>query len=160
MGALTAGQPQALVVNVGGEDWDVTTFTGSYDANTSIFATAGNGGVMPWWGDSSLANQFTIAVGNGLGLPNVEGPETFGPYFGRDFRSTPLSGVFFSLFDGADLLAGSVSGLANHPWAQATHVPVSYPLPVLGAAAAFGFSRKLMKRSNGCTNATSRTHIL
>jgi hypothetical protein len=152
-------------VNVGGEDWDVTTLTGSYDANTSKFATAGNGEVMPWWGDRSLANQFTIAVGNGLGLPNVAGPETFGPCFGRDFTSTPLSGVFFSLFDGAVLRAGSGSRLASYTWAQAisftpTPVPAPYPLPVLGAAAAFGFSRKLRKRINGCTNATSRTHIL
>jgi len=30
VGALTAGQAQAVVVNVDGQDWDVTTFSGGY----------------------------------------------------------------------------------------------------------------------------------
>jgi len=34
MGILTAGQAHALVVNVGGQNWDVTYFTGTYNENT------------------------------------------------------------------------------------------------------------------------------
>jgi hypothetical protein len=48
-GVLTTGQAQALVVNVGGHDWDVSTFTGTNNDNASKFATAANCGVMPWW---------------------------------------------------------------------------------------------------------------
>ena len=64
LGVLTSGRAQALVVNVpglpyvghgfGGDDtfagglYNVTTFTGSYNDNSSKFATAANGGVIPW----------------------------------------------------------------------------------------------------------------
>lgn len=47
-GALAAGQAQAVVVNVNSQDWNVTTFTGSYNANISKFALPSSGGVMPW----------------------------------------------------------------------------------------------------------------
>ena len=56
MGVLTAGQAQAFVVTVNSLQYDVTTFNGTYNANTSQFATAANGGVMPWWGSISLAS--------------------------------------------------------------------------------------------------------
>jgi hypothetical protein len=36
--SLSPGSAQAFVVTVGGLQYDVTTFTGSYDANTSNFA--------------------------------------------------------------------------------------------------------------------------
>ena len=54
MGALGAGEAQAVIVNVEGQDWDVTTFTGSYNENESRF----NIGEMPWWGNESLASLF------------------------------------------------------------------------------------------------------
>ena len=82
MGALSAGQAQALVVNVGGQDWDVTTFSWSYEQNTAKFNTANNGGVMPWWFDQGLALDFASAVGSDLGFPN----DPIGPYF--VFRAT------------------------------------------------------------------------
>ena len=43
VGALTAGQAQAIIVNVNGLDYNVTTFTGTYNDNPSKFATAANG---------------------------------------------------------------------------------------------------------------------
>jgi hypothetical protein len=67
LGALTAGQAQAVVVNVNGLDYDVTTFTGTYNDNPSKFATPANGGVMPWWGNSSLAYGLALALGSSLG---------------------------------------------------------------------------------------------
>lgn len=69
MGVLSAGQAQALVVNVGGQDLDVTIFTGTYKTNTSKFATAANGGVMPWWGSQALASVFALLVGKQLPTP-------------------------------------------------------------------------------------------
>ncbi len=68
--SLSPGSAQAFVVNVGGQDWDVSTFTGTYDANTSKFALPANGGVMPWWGSRVLVSQFTSSVGSNFGLPN------------------------------------------------------------------------------------------
>jgi hypothetical protein len=48
--SLSPGSAQAYVVTVGGVQYDVTTFTGTYNDNISKFETAANGGVMPWWG--------------------------------------------------------------------------------------------------------------
>jgi len=88
LGVLTTGQAQAFVVTVGGVQYDVTTFTGSYNDHKSKFAQT-PGGVMPWWGDSSLATQFSNALGYSLGKPNSIETEPagsptnvdVGPYF-------------------------------------------------------------------------------
>jgi hypothetical protein len=45
--SLSPGSAQAFVVTVGGTQYDVTTFTGSYNSDTNKFETAANGGVMP-----------------------------------------------------------------------------------------------------------------
>ena len=150
MGVLTAGQAQAFVVTVNSLKYDVTTFNGTYNANTSQFATAANGGVMPWWGNSSLATQFATQVGSNLGLPNQVGPSNFGPYFGYKIVSTTVVEAP-SFLTGAGVVPSSVSGLTTTvTWAKASLVaqpaPVPGPLPALGAAAAFGFSRQLRKR--------------
>jgi hypothetical protein len=68
--SLSPGSAQAIVVNVGGVQYDVTTFNGSYNDNTSKFALPPAPGVMPWWGSQSLAQQFAAALGGNLGLPN------------------------------------------------------------------------------------------
>ena len=48
VGALTAGQAQALVMNVSGYGyWNVTTFEGSFYNNTTQFALPADDGVMP-----------------------------------------------------------------------------------------------------------------
>jgi len=70
---MTAGQARAAIVTVGGQDWDMTTFTGAYNGNTAKFQTAANGGVMPWWGSESLAGEFATTVSNSLGFPNLGG---------------------------------------------------------------------------------------
>jgi len=163
MGVLTAGKAQAFVVNVGGQDWDVTTFTGSYNANSSQFATAANGGVMPWWGDSSLASQFATQVGTNLGLPN---PIPNGGFFGPGFayQTSPFVN-YFQRFGNVATILNAINLSNQNAWAQATLVtpppaPVPSPLPALGAAAAFGYSRKLRSRIKGRTNTVSSTYSL
>jgi hypothetical protein len=147
---LTAGEANALVVNVGGQDYNVTTFTGSYIDNISKFATAANGGVMPWWGSQSTADSFTSAVNTGLGLPNGLG--LYGPLFG--YAPSRPDGIRYVYWDSA---LSSVSPTAStsidntRTWAQATPAAPSSPaapspLPIFGAAAAFGASRQLRKR--------------
>jgi hypothetical protein len=165
MGVLTAGQAQALVVNVGGQDWDVTTFTGSYNGNSSKFATPANGGIMPWWNNNTLAQQFATAVAASFGDP--------GPQFGYEIIS--LGFPIFSnaiatwFYDSANpnlKTQGSFFLTASHLYAAATVVtpapaaPVPGPLPAIGAAAAFGFSRRLRKRIKASTNAIPNTFIL
>ena len=55
-----ASPANTCLVTVGGVQYDVATFTGTYNANISKFETAANGGVMPWWGDSTMAQAFAV----------------------------------------------------------------------------------------------------
>ena len=142
MGVLGAGQAQALVVNVNGQNWNVTTFTGTYNANTSKFNTAANGGMMPWWGNLTLADSFALAVGGSLGLPIFD---VLGPMFGTSTTGQVQTRLFNSNTNAITSLNQNFA--SSSTWAQAELVPpVPGPIPALGAAAAFGFSRKLRKR--------------
>jgi hypothetical protein len=146
--SLSPGSAQAFVVTVGGVQYDVTTFTGSYNSDTNKFETAANGGVMPWWGSDSLAEAFAYEVGLEMGLPNYS--NTHGPLFAWRFRLQDAA------IDNCYYISGTTGcGIANssipYVYAQATpyappSTPVPGPLPLFGAAAAFGFSRKLRKR--------------
>ena len=165
MGVLTTGQAQAIVVTVGGVQYDVTTFTGTYNANTSKFAQT-PGGVMPWWGDSSLATQFSNALGYSLGAPNsittlsAGSPMNMnvGPYFAYN---SIVDKITFLLTDKAATyhpnpspLIFSVDLNSSVTWAQVAPKTsaVPGPVPAIGAFAAFGFSRKLRKRIKLSTN--------
>ena len=145
--SLSPGSAQAYVVTVGGVQYDVTTFTGSYSANTSKFALPPAPGVMPWWGSQSLASQFALAVAGGLGFPN--NAPTVGPFFGFVNDGEAVIAQAFSPSLGGSGLTGAGAGYGvTRTWAQATlyTAPAPGPLPLFGAAAAFGFSRKLRKR--------------
>ena len=164
MGVLTAGQAQAFVVTVGGQDWDVTTFTGNYNVNTSKFGLPPAPGVMPWWGSFSLAREFALATRENLGSP----PQTQGhnaPFFGyeQDVNVPNLTWVY-SYFSGGPFPINADPITDEPTWAQATLLtppaaPVPGPLPALGVAAAFGFSRKLRKRIK-INNGSSATFTL
>lgn len=162
-GVLYTGQAQALELTIGGTKWLITTFTGTYNDNASKFNLSVNGGVMPWWGNTTLANAFATAVNTQLGSPNpvaglggTGGPGS--PYFawitnaGNVFpNSVGLN--FWIPAGGTSSGGGPVPGLktinvsmaTSYVWAQATPA-VPGPLPLLGAFAAFSTSRQLRKR--------------
>jgi hypothetical protein len=171
MGVLTAGQAQALVVNVPGYgSWDVTTFTGTYNANVSKFATADNGGVMPWWGNADLATSFALRVNHSLSSmrPLEYNGNLVGPLFAHKISAANLGDtpgpqayvkVGFRLYSE---FYQSTGNLLDVTWAQAVayQAPASSvpgPLPALGAAAAFGFSRQLRRRIKQSTNPVSNS---
>lgn len=117
---------------------------------------------MPWWGDQAAANIFAVASGPGLG-PVFD---NLGPFFAWELDDSVPSFVFVSMdafcngapcfgsYGSADTAfsfvpsgpAGSPDASGVFPWATATAVPG--PLPILGAAAALGYSSKLRKRIN------------
>ena len=68
--SLSPGSAQAFVVTVNSVQYDVTTFTGSYDGNISKFSPPPAPGVMPWWNNSNLAIDFATALGSLAGYPN------------------------------------------------------------------------------------------
>ncbi len=150
LGTLAAGHAQAYVVTVGGVQYDVTTFTGTYNANTSKFALPPAPGVMPWWGNQALASSFATAVGANLGTPNSYSSNTSGPVFAYTQSIGLVDGVNWCtancMSNPDDYYASAAESLV---YAQATPLytaPVPAPLPLFGAAAAFGFSRQLRKR--------------
>jgi len=151
--SLSPGSAQAYVVTVGGVQYDVTTFTGTYNANDSKFALPANGGVMPWWGNFLTANQFASAVAAALGAPNFSG--NYGPIFADSFSAGIPDAELPPQVSGRTyrIPSGPVQNAVPAPdavvtYAQATlyTAPAPGPLPLFGAAAAFGFSRKLRKR--------------
>jgi len=174
VGVLTAGPAQALAVkvNVGGQNWVVTTFTGSYNNNKTKFALPSSpGGVMPWWGSESLASQFASAVGHSLGTQVFEGIAAvnrgkIGSFFGYDASIDDTKLYFdysFALKDGTFEVrqnSGRNLGIENTKWAQGTLAPAPGPLPALGAAAAFGLSRKLRSRIKKSDKSASSTYTL
>ena len=150
--SLSPGSAQAYVVTVGGVQYDVTTFTGTYNANASKFALPANGGVMPWWGNRSLVEEFANAVAGGLGYESGLGPAFAIQYAYAD-------NTYFTLWapqscgSGCgeyDFIFQNVEPSSVYRWAQVAPTlytaPAPGPLPLFGAAAAFGFSRKLRKR--------------
>jgi hypothetical protein len=143
--SLSPGSAQAFVVTVGGAQFDVTTFSGRYNDNSSKFETAASGGVMPWWGNSTMAYDFATAIGTSLGI-YAENPG--GPLFAYDVQSLNNYYWFSRADDSFNIVNGYIGNDQVRDYAEATPLaaPVPGPLPLFGAAAAFGFSRKLRKR--------------
>jgi hypothetical protein len=142
----------------GGVNYDVTTFgPDSYDNNISKFALPANGGVMPWWNDRTLAGDFAVALGTSLGLPN---PNSNGPYFAYDSPSFIVSSQYRDANSGGG--RNDLKSDLTITWAQVVPVsaPVPGPMPAFGAAAAFGFSRKLRNRINASKGDSSRATTL
>jgi hypothetical protein len=146
-------------VNIGGQFYEVT-YTNSpiaYVGNQALFQTPANGGSMPWWGSASLSQEFASAVAASLGVINDltgSGEAQVGPTFPY-YYSGPLSAYFWyqpslsviSDQDNNDFISDADALF----YATASAVPGSPsaapgPLPLFGAAAAFGMSRRLRKR--------------
>lgn len=145
----TAVPASAFVVNVGGQDYDVKSVFGSFEANASLLQS------QVWWGNGSLAQQFAAAVGTNLGGFSNGGFS--GPFFPIEFGPFGDTNNGFS-YQAADFpVAGLPEGVRNYGtpndfrwnYAYAERVSPSSvpgPLPLFGAAAAFGWSRRLRKR--------------
>jgi hypothetical protein len=183
IGVLGAGEAQALVVNVNGQNWNVTFFDGTQGgSNAALFRTPAQGGAMPWFTNNAascgtdinasastcLAAQFARAVGTSLnGVGNAQILRFAFSGMTSDFTdlgqagtactgsSCLRTGQFITInTTGTPISVGALE-LDTEPqanigrWAYvdpAYPLPVPGPLPALGAAAAFGFSRKLRQR--------------
>jgi hypothetical protein len=176
--ALLPVSASAFQTVVGGKTYEVSTFTGSYSANSSRFTVA----EMPWFGNQSQATEFAAAVGAGLGLnpgiilPGI-GRAGVGPLFAsaKDVAvvlgEVPIPVTRNSLYYQVGPTttgtypfgtlpplpipqSGSASALL--PYAVAREIStqsVPAPLPLVGAGAAFGFSRRVRSRIRRSTTA-------
>lgn len=157
---LQANPSQALtVVNVNGTDYDVELFTGSL----ADFLTSGLS--LPWIGNLGDAGLFadayaaidsaTQSISGPLGgaavgplFYTLSGPDTFVAWnngeLAPNYNSTPFTGSYV-----CDTGAEYDCTASTLQWAYGAPSPdagVPAPLPLLGATAAFSFSRKLRRR--------------
>ncbi|MBD2566446.1 hypothetical protein [Anabaena lutea] len=141
--ASSAFPAQALVFNVGGTDYDITTTTDTYDNISSTLQS------QPWWGISNLADQLAQAVGTQLGTPNT------------DDEGDPVSPLFaYNFPDPDNLVNGYYSPATNTftifsdtPYTYAivsTPVPFDIPggatIPTVGSLFALALMRTAKKR--------------
>lgn len=139
---------QAVSINVSGTDYEVFYTSTSYNPN--LFGAA-SPGQMPWWGSAALAYDFALAVYDQLGEDVYQAG--YGPVFAYAYNpagSGEVYGVAQNTQDTNDQLnldpADPLAASVTHPYAYAkatTSVPA--PLPLFGAAAAFGWARRLRK---------------
>ena len=156
---LAAASASAFTVTVGSIDYDVTVFNGSYDSNPDDFQLPPFG-KMPWWGDGTgnLAVTFAQQVYDQLGSGPAFG---YGPVFAYELSGTDILGISQNLTEPSSQQDETIATIAGVNYAIATPLfsppaSVPAPLPVFGAAAAFGWSRQLRKRIAEVKGTSSR----
>ena len=144
----TANAAQALSVDVGGTSYNVTTFTGSFQANVPRFTSA----EMPWFGSTTNAQAFARAVGIQLDTPNDKGTSGplfvySGPWFDPRSNTTRVDSYRYNrLYSALDSRGLNLKDQNSYTFAVAAPQAVPSPLPLLGAAAGFSISRRLRRR--------------
>ncbi|MFN9623298.1 MAG: hypothetical protein ACK587_10780 [Cyanobacteriota bacterium] len=138
---LSANPASAVVVYVGGNSYDVTTLNTTYEASTNLFQGPPTG-MMPWWGNDLLASEFAAQVYDSLGSG---WDADYGPVFAHGQSVGQVLGLAQSITDPLDQIDVTPATNTTVTYAIATS-PVPGPLPLVGAAAALGWSRQLKKR--------------
>ena len=148
---VSAGEAQAIIFNVNGTDYDVSSTTMSYDDLLATYTLS----AFPWFGDEALAKQFAEAATFELGDQYVSFNLANSIYVGALFpHAVPSAGqvttAYYSLDDsiaGSGDVDGTNSSLL---WAyvlpQPPQTAVPGPLPLLGIGAAFSASRQIRRR--------------
>ena len=145
---LNATAAQAVVVSVNGKAYDVSTFTGSYNDNTAKFMPPADGGEMPWWDDSDMAQAFALAAFEKkeyFGTPNESG--TLGPLFAFNYYPGPAALLFWTYDDVGSVYDSSYpTSTLTFAVASSAATAVPAPMSLLGALAALRASRRLRQR--------------
>lgn len=149
--AVNPQTARALNVDYNGTTYDLRIYTGSYDRNPSLFATPANGGLMPWWGNTTLANGLAAQLAGGLSpFPYPE----MGPLFATSFvGSKSGEEVNASYFDLSSLgitdlvTSGSFDRTRIQTYAYNNPDPVPAPIPVAVTAVGFAATRRLRRLS-------------
>jgi hypothetical protein len=162
----------AFTFTVNNTLYKASTFSGAYNANASKFSSA----LMPWWGSQALAQTFTEAIygppgalvnpfaslyPSMQGLPNqVYFPSgtlrQAAPLLAWQFNSLAVTWntVYAAGFPSDTTLSLAMGGSETDldyslVWISAEQIPppVPAPLPSIGGAAAFAWSRRLRRRA-------------
>jgi hypothetical protein len=155
---VTANGLATINISVDDKTYKVSPFSGSYEANSAKFNSPDLGGVMPWWEDEALASKVFDAVAadpasaawrSAYGLPYVAYSKETGIDLDSGEQFTYILGLGSAFGSGASegIFA---NGLGVFPWLEASPqgraTAVPGPVPLFGAAAAFGWSRRLRRR--------------
>jgi hypothetical protein len=123
---VSGAQASIVDVTFNGNDFTIGTIMGSYNDNASLLQS------QPWWGNTSTAANFSIAVDDSLGLPNFLGGESRGPLFAYSLRSVQANARLFSPTFGADSTSSVFNGSSV---TYAVVVDDVAPIPLPPAAA-------------------------
>lgn len=147
-----------------------------YNGTLTDFLSSGNvtpGTNLPWWSNTNLAGDFATAYydADPLELQEVVDVNNYGTYqlgplfyynpnafvayntnfFAPDFNSGPPAFIQEGLCgntEDADFICNDPDRPITWAYVQPAPPAVPAPLPLLGATAAFSFSRKLRRRVN------------
>jgi hypothetical protein len=143
--ALAKGPAQAVLITIGGEDYDVQRVNTSYDIYKLTMEQE------PWWGNRTRAINFSNTVAGGLGTIPAFGGWS-GPIFayGIDYSGGhPLRGISYGYGNTASYFGETLD------FATATKVQTPLPAPFLATVAAFRFSRRIRSRLQGRRQSTT-----
>ena len=164
---LTAAQ--SCTIDDNGTTYRISLQTGTFPNALASPTT------MFLWGDAIKAGRAASAVGGAFGFPNPIYPAppppvstATGPLFAYAIHgATSLSIISRGIWLGGIMphlrYRDTWATSTTQTWAYSQPAPagpaasVPGPLPVLGVAAAFGFSRKLRKRTKRSTNSAAGT---
>ena len=113
LGVMISGLTQAanpdVVLNVGGQSYDITYVTGTYDANVALLSQ------QPWFGNATEAMAFATALSNAgtyvLGTPSEAG---YPPYFATGISGAPFINNFLAPVQTSTGYVGSVVAVDSH----------------------------------------------
>jgi len=147
--ALAPQAGQALNVVVEGTTYDLETYTGTYNANTSWFATPAAGGRMPWWGNPTLAAALATELAAGLSPSGAEVGPLFATAFDGNSTGEEVDATAFDLttLGDANLVGGAFYASSSIQTYAVLAAPVPAPLPIAGTAFAFSAMQRLRRRS-------------
>jgi hypothetical protein len=97
--------PPSVTTNVGGTNYNITYTTAAFSSlNTSS---------MPWWGSSTIATNFSAALGTSLGYPSLGAG-------GWDGALAPFFGYERTTFSGSAVVKMVALGNGSNSWPTGT----------------------------------------
>ena len=113
----------AAMVNVGGNEYEVSIVTGSFSALSADLTT------QVWWGNATLASEFAAALPGGLGTNFF----IYGPAFAYGNSGTNVDNMMqFSHFAPWYSDQGTTASEGGLKYATATLVNAAVPIPAAG----------------------------
>ena len=144
-------EARALVVTVNSTQYDVTMFRGSLDNSSGKFSS----GSMPWYGNTTLAENFAAAVGAGLGYVN---DSVNSPFFATSTNSSGQVYMSYTFINNpSGMYGGIIRSSQSYYWAEA--VPVPGTVPILAIPVVVVYCRKLKQRIKARRDTSSAASV-